>query len=192
MPRVGTGPAIARDGIMPPTETPLKGLVAPRPPSIRSSQPVRRLEPGAARSRFSIAEKCERFGAGWPAACIAPNVLGLPERQQRRERRVQAETGVAADELGLRHRDAGPGRVVGRVPGGHDGRQAVEAAAQRQHHQHIPVVPAGGEGHLGGEQVTGETGDRARRAGGGGTAQNPATRHRRPMIVRAATAQVGH
>jgi hypothetical protein len=49
-----------------PIDTPASGAVAPVAPSIRSSQPVRRAVPAAARSISSMAAKCERVGLGWP------------------------------------------------------------------------------------------------------------------------------
>jgi hypothetical protein len=67
----GAGPASRRAGLACPSETPASGPVAPAPPSIRSSQPVRIEVPGAAFSIASIAAKCERVGLTWPTACTA-------------------------------------------------------------------------------------------------------------------------
>ena len=41
-------------------------------PTIRLIQPVRSDEPGAARSIWSIASKCERVGSAWPTAWTTP------------------------------------------------------------------------------------------------------------------------
>ena len=57
-----------------PTPTVAKAPPAPWAELTRSSQPVRTLEPGAARSISSMAWKCDRVGAGWPAACTTPKV----------------------------------------------------------------------------------------------------------------------
>ena len=44
--------------------------VLPEPvrPTMRLIHPVRRDEPGAARSIWSIASKCDRVGSAWPTA----------------------------------------------------------------------------------------------------------------------------
>jgi hypothetical protein len=60
----------------------------------------------------------------------------LPQRHQRRERRVQPEAGVEPQQVGGRQRERRPQRRIGRVGIRHDGVQAVVAALQLDQHQH--------------------------------------------------------
>ena len=68
---VGSGPASAVIGTPPPNWMASIGVAVSFCPTSRLSQPTRAEEPGSASSRSSIAEKCERFGAGSPVACTA-------------------------------------------------------------------------------------------------------------------------
>ena len=110
-------------------------------PTTRLIQPTRAEEPGSASSTSIIDSKWLRLGAGRPTAWTAPNVPACPHRQQRGERRVQAEVGVAADQRALGHHDAGPGRGEQLVVGAarHHHRQSVGAAAQAE--QARPAKP---------------------------------------------------
>jgi hypothetical protein len=90
----------------------------------------------------------------------------VPVHPQRFQGRAQAEHRRAGDQPGPGYADAGTGPVVVRVAGRYDRGQAVEAAAQRQHDEHVPGVPGGTERHPGGELVTDQAGERARPTGG--------------------------
>jgi hypothetical protein len=67
----GAGPASAADGLVDPTSAAWKTEPGARSPTVRSSQPVRSVVPGAARSSSAMAVKCERDGSSWPTACTA-------------------------------------------------------------------------------------------------------------------------
>ena len=67
----GQGPR--RAGRACPTATACSGRPRPFAPTTRSSQPVRTLVPGAARSSSSIAEKWLRVPVGCPTATTAPS-----------------------------------------------------------------------------------------------------------------------
>ena len=70
----GLGPMNELGAVVAPTTVAANGLGEPARPTIRSIQPVRRLDPGAAFSMSSMAAKWERVGLSWPTACTAPNV----------------------------------------------------------------------------------------------------------------------
>ena len=101
----------------------------------------------------------------------------LPQRQQRGERRVQAEEVVLGHEPVGRHRDPRARAVVDRVAVRHDQGQAVGGAAHREHHEDV-----GGARRRG--RCAGADGDdgRAHRHGGAGQAE---------AAQEAAPAQVG-
>ena len=71
----GAGPASAAGGTPVPMFMACKGEASPSGiPIRRLSQPVRVVDPGAASSRASMAEKCERLGAGSPEAWTHPSL----------------------------------------------------------------------------------------------------------------------
>ena len=75
----GAGPASAAGGTPVPMFIAWSGDPSPSGSPIRRlSQPVRVDDPGAASSSSSMAEKCERLGAGKPEAWTQPS---LPELQ---------------------------------------------------------------------------------------------------------------
>ena len=71
----GAGPASDAGGTPVPMLSAWAGELSPSGSPIRRlSQPVRVADPGSASSSSSIAEKCERFGAGKPEAWTQPSL----------------------------------------------------------------------------------------------------------------------
>ena len=120
------------------TPTPCSGECRSRVPTSRFSQPTRLLDPGSASSTSSIAEKCERLARGRPVAWTAASLPAFHRGSS------GARFGVQAEEAVGRPRGAGPAGSRSSAapcstpgsPCGHDQRQAVGAAAQREHHEH--------------------------------------------------------
>ncbi len=73
--RSGEVPMNERGAVELPTAVAAKGPGVVVAPTIRSSQPVRSDEPGAARSISSMSVKCDRVGLGWPRACTMASLL---------------------------------------------------------------------------------------------------------------------
>jgi hypothetical protein len=103
---------------------------------------------------------------------------GLPVRQQRLQGGVEPEPAGVTKQPVAPHADGRPRLGVGRVAGRHDRRQAVEAAAQRQHHEHVAGVRRAGERELGGQALDGQAGERPGGAGGQRPADRGAAGHR--------------
>jgi len=61
-------PLIEIGAVAGPTEQAANGVPVPETPAIRSIQPVRRSDPGAARSISSMASKCDMVGSCCPTA----------------------------------------------------------------------------------------------------------------------------
>ena len=72
------------------------GVPLPVAPAIRSIQPVRTDEPGAARSISSIASKCDMVGSSCPTACTSASWPELHNGMQWRERLVRDRTSSQA------------------------------------------------------------------------------------------------
>ena len=101
-------------------------------------------EPGSASSISSIAAKCERLGSGQPGGVHRGEPAGVPQRQQRGQRRVQPEHAVAGEQP--RRRDTAmprAGRVVDGVA-----RAGRRARARRRRRaaraRPAPTAAAGG------------------------------------------------
>ena len=134
----GTGPDISVGGTPFTRPTPWSGEPLACVPTRRLSQPTRALEPGRASSTSSIAEKWERLAVvspvAWtaarlPAVHIGSNGASFGCRPKKFGRGL-------SDQLTRRDRDGGPSGVVAGIAVRHHQRQAVGAAAQRQHHEH--------------------------------------------------------
>ena len=72
---VGGGPEQRPGELLDPIVVAANGPGVVVAPTMRSSQPVRNEEPGAARSISSMSVKCDRVGLGWPTACT---IASLP------------------------------------------------------------------------------------------------------------------
>ena len=119
---------------------------------------------------------------------------GVPHRQQRRERRVQAEHRVGRQQRRVGYADARARGVVGGVAVRHDEREAVGGAAQRQQDEHRaerggqPVRGAAGDGvrPRAGAAEAGAEGERTAGEGGAAEEGTPAQREACLVVVGAA------
>ena len=119
-------------------------------PTIRSSQPVRSDEPGAARSISSMSVKCERVGLGWPTACTIASLPAVYSGSSGASEGCSANRLVSGRPRDMRHGDVGPGGVVlGVADRGHGG-QPVEPAAEGEHDEGVTGVAGIREGEAGG------------------------------------------
>ena len=159
-------PRKADDAVFEPTWVAWNAVPTSRRPSTRSSQPVRSGDPGAARSISSIAEKCERLGSAIPTAWIMPRSPESKNGFSERHRGMKAEDPAERQELPLGDLDVRPPGLVVGVAGGHDGLQAVEPTAERQHHQHVAVVRRVRERHAREHPLGRQAGDDAGDPGG--------------------------
>ena len=112
------------------------------------------LMPGVPDSMKSCASKWERLGSGDPAACTIARLTLLPERLERRERRMQAEEAIEIDYGLARNVDAGPHRVILRLGVRHHDIQTVGGAALKDHDQPLGARARLSRAHSGASEKT--------------------------------------
>ena len=117
----------------PPRLRPWSGLASASVPTSRLSQPDRDRRAGVGVLDLLHRGEVRAVRRGQAGRVHGGHLAGGPERQQRLERRVQAEHAVLGEQRVGRDGDAGPGRVVDRVGVRDDERQPVAGAAQREH-----------------------------------------------------------
>ncbi len=160
----GDGPRKADAGRPLPICTAWNAVPASRSPRVRSSQPERTDDPGAARSISSIASKCDRVGFAMPTAWTAPNVPASHHGINGCIAGCIPNIGSSGSRAFCGIPIVRPHLGVPRISSRHDRVETVEATAQREHHEHVAGVRLGGERHLGREPSRGEPGERAYRA----------------------------
>jgi hypothetical protein len=91
-------------------------------------------------SQISIERKCDRVRRRIADALEHRELFLLPERQQRRERGMQARPRRERKHAVVRERELRTQRVVSRIGIGNEGVEAVVAALELDQHQQVAVV----------------------------------------------------